>query len=195
MARRHTVAAVAFDGLAPFELAVACEVFGIDRSDLGVPWYRFFVCSVEDRPVRTSVGFEIDTPYRLRDLRRADTIVVPARGHGDLEAAPELLDALRAANRRGARIMSVCTGALLLGAAGFLTGQPATTHPNSLRELEPYCGEVRSERVVDAGGVVTAGGVTAAIDLGLHLVRRLAGAEACRRVARQMDYPYLSDHA
>ena len=58
MARRHTVAAVAFDGLAPFELAVACEVFGIDRSDLGVPWYRFFVCSVEDRPVLGPDGVE-----------------------------------------------------------------------------------------------------------------------------------------
>src|SRR2546430_12508866 len=75
--RRHTVAAVAFDGLAPFELAVACEVFGIDRSDLGVPWYRFFVASVEDRPIRTSVGFEIATPYRLRDLRRAGTLAHP----------------------------------------------------------------------------------------------------------------------
>src|SRR5947208_16799836 len=120
--RRHAVAADSFDGLARFELAVACEVFRIDCSDLGVPWYRFFVASVEDRPIRTSVGFEIDTPYRLRDLRRADTIVVPARGHGDLEAAPELLDALRAANRRGARIMSVCTGAFVLAQAGLLDG-------------------------------------------------------------------------
>src|SRR5205085_7374362 len=128
MTRRHTVAAVVFDDLAPFELSVACEVFGIDRSDLGVPWYRFIVCSVEDRPVRTSVGFHIDTPYRLKDLRRADTIVIPARGHGDIEAPPELVDALAAANRRGARIMSVCTGAFVLAAAGLLDGKRATTH-------------------------------------------------------------------
>src|SRR5438874_13319384 len=100
MARRHTVAAVAFDGLAPFELSVACEVFGLDRSDLGVPWYRFFVCAAEDPPVRTSVGFTIDTPYGLRDLRRADTIVIPARSHGATEAPTELLEALRAAHRR-----------------------------------------------------------------------------------------------
>ncbi len=86
---------------------------------------------------------------------------------------------------------SVCTGALLLGAAGFLAGKPATTHPNAMQELEPYCGEVRTERVVDAGTVVTSRGVTAAIDLGLHLVRRLAGAAAQRQVAQQMDYPYL----
>jgi cyclohexyl-isocyanide hydratase len=88
---------------------------------------------------------------------------------------------------------SVCTGALLLGAAGFLAGKPATTHPSALRELQAYCGEVRAERVIDAGEVVTAGGVTAAIDLGLHLVRRLAGAEAMLRIAQQMDYPHLQD--
>src|SRR4051794_4679090 len=101
--RRHTVAAIVFDDIAPFELSVACEVFGIDRSELGVPCYRFFVCAADRSPVRTSVGFTIDTPYGLADLRRADTIVVPARGHGRVEASDELLDALRAAHRRGAR--------------------------------------------------------------------------------------------
>src|SRR5947207_2924469 len=90
MARRHTVAAIVFDGIAPFELSVACEVFGIDRSDLGVPWYKFFVCAAEESPVQTSVGFTIDTPYRLEDLRKADTIVVPARSHGALEFSPAL---------------------------------------------------------------------------------------------------------
>src|SRR5947209_7930170 len=100
MAGRHLVAAVVFDDIAPFELSVACEVFGIDRSELGVPWYRFIVCAVDDRPVHTSVGFDITTPYRLRDLRRADTIVIPARAHGIADAPPELIEALRAARRR-----------------------------------------------------------------------------------------------
>ena len=86
--------------------------------------------------------------------------------------------------------VSVCTGALLLGAAGFLQGRRATTHPSAYQELEPYCGEVVRERVVDEGDVVTAGGVSASIDLGLHLVQRLAGADARRRIAAQMDYPY-----
>jgi len=86
---------------------------------------------------------------------------------------------------------SVCTGALLLGAAGFLTGRPATTHRNAFRELEPYCGRVLDERVVDADDVITARGVTAGIDLGLYLVLRLAGVEAQARVAKQMDYPHV----
>ena len=88
---------------------------------------------------------------------------------------------------------SVCTGALLLGSAGFLAGKRATTHPNAFAELKPYCAAVVVDhRVVDEGGVVTAQGVTASIDLGLHLVERIAGREARARIAKQMDYPYTA---
>jgi transcriptional regulator GlxA family with amidase domain len=83
---------------------------------------------------------------------------------------------------------SVCTGSLLLGAAGFLAGRRATTHPNSFRELERFCGEVLDKRVVDEGDIVTARGVTSAIDLGLHLVERFVGKEGGERIRRQMDY-------
>ena len=86
--------------------------------------------------------------------------------------------------------VSVCTGALLLGAAGFLRGRRATTHPSALKELEPYCASVISERIVDEGAVITGGGVSASIDLGLHIAERLSGADARNRIARQMDYPY-----
>lgn len=83
---------------------------------------------------------------------------------------------------------SDCTGSLLLGAAGFLTGMAATTHWSALDDMRRYTTDVRTERVVDAGNVITAGGVTAGIDLGLHLVERLAGRDARIRMARQMDY-------
>ena len=86
--------------------------------------------------------------------------------------------------------VSVCTGALLLGAAGFLRGLTATTHPSALKELEPYCAKVVRERIVDQGPIVTAGGVSTSIDLGLHMVERLAGSEARAKIAQQMDYPY-----
>jgi cyclohexyl-isocyanide hydratase len=91
--------------------------------------------------------------------------------------------------------ISVCTGALLLGATGWLRDKRATTHPSAFDELAPYCAAVVDERVVDEGSVITARGVSAAIDLGLHVVERLAGAEARARVARQMDYPYRWDPA
>ena len=83
---------------------------------------------------------------------------------------------------------SVCTGSLLWGAAGFLAGKPATTHPGAYELLRPFCAEVRHDRVVDAGDIVTAGGVTAAIDLGLYLCGKLAGPAAAAAIRRQMDY-------
>lgn len=86
--------------------------------------------------------------------------------------------------------VSVCTGALLLGGAGFLKGRRATTHPDVYEDLRPYCGEVVRKRIVDEGDLVTAGGVSASLDLGLHMVERLAGTDARARVATQMDYPY-----
>ena len=86
--------------------------------------------------------------------------------------------------------ISVCTGSLLLGAAGFLRNRLATTHPSALRELEPYCQEIKTDRIVDQGDIITAGGVSTSIDLGLYVVQRLAGTAATKRVAKQMDYPY-----
>lgn len=88
---------------------------------------------------------------------------------------------------------SICTGSLFLGAAGFLHGKRATTHASAMHDLAAFCAEVRSERVVDAGDVITSGGVTAAIDLSRHLVNRFAGDDARRRIAKQMSYPYDID--
>lgn len=85
---------------------------------------------------------------------------------------------------------SVCTGSLLLGAAGYLTGKKATTHPNAFQELEKYCAEVVNARIVNEGTVITARGVTSALDLGLYLCEKLAGHEVKERIRRQMDYPF-----
>src|SRR2546423_2385016 len=119
----QTVAALAFDGVANFELAVPEEVFGIERPSLG-PLYRFIICAPEG-PVRTSAGFTIDTPHSLRRLAKADTVVVPS-WNPDREPPADVIAALQAAYRRGARVMSVCTGAFLLAAAGLLDGHHAT---------------------------------------------------------------------
>jgi len=83
---------------------------------------------------------------------------------------------------------SVCTGSILLGAAGFLKGKRATTHPSAFDELRPYCEEVVDKRVVDEGDVITARGVTSSIDLGLYLCEKFAGREVRERIAKQMDY-------
>src|SRR5438309_7328843 len=114
MTSHTTVAALAFNDLSIFELAVACEVFGIDRSDMGLPNYDFFVCAADDPPLRVKGGlFSMDVKYRLADLERADTVIVPAWSHINEAPAEAALDALRAAHARGARILSVCSGAFV----------------------------------------------------------------------------------
>jgi len=120
-----------------------------------------------------------------------DIVYVPGgMGTRPLQHDREFIDWLKTAAAAKFKI-SVCTGALLLGAAGFLTGKRATTHPGALKDLEPYCGKVvTDQRVVDEGEVITGGGVSSSIDLGLHVVQKIAGAEARSRIAAQMCYPY-----
>jgi transcriptional regulator GlxA family with amidase domain len=190
--RRHVVAAVAFPNMAPFELSVPCEVFGLDRSELVDPWYEFFVASTVPGPLPTGVGFTIETPFGLDDLRRADTVIIPAH-HKDGDPPEELLDALRAAHRRGARVVSFCSGAFVLAASGLLDGRRATTHWMHADELRRRWPSVEVDpRVlyVDAGdGIYTSAGTAAGIDLCLHLVRLDHGAEVANAVARRMVVP------
>ncbi|MFP4228907.1 MAG: DJ-1/PfpI family protein, partial [Salinivenus sp.] len=141
-------------------------------------------------PVHDGRGLRF-TPDRVGEaLGDYDLLVVPG-GHGtdSLQDDEAFLEWLQTAAPVGLKA-SVCTGSLLLGAAGFLTGHSATTHPNAREELRPYCAQVVNDRVVDDGAVVTARGVSAGIDLGLHLVDRLAGPSVQAQVAEQMDYPY-----
>ena len=191
--RRHTVAAVAADGVAPFELAVGCEVFGIDRSELVDPWYRFIVCAAGPTPIRTSVGFTIDTPYGLDDVRKADTVIVPAWSNASTRQIPDdLIDALCAAHRRGARLLSVCSGAFVLAATGLLDGRRATTHwmyTDLLAERYPAIDVDPRVLYVDEGDVMTSAGTAAGIDLCLHVVRLDHGAEVANAVARRMVVP------
>jgi transcriptional regulator GlxA family with amidase domain len=154
-----------------------------------MPEFEFDLCGLatsvtDDRGLRF-------TPGRVGEsLAGYDLLVVPGGfGSRELERDEAFLAWLRTAAPVPLKA-SVCTGSVLLGAAGFLTGRRATTHPTFFDELAPYCAEVVDERVVDEGAVVTSRGVSAGIDLGLHLVARLAGVRARDRIARQMDYPY-----
>lgn len=156
-----------------------------------LPDFAWRVCAgapsvVDDR------GLRIEADTVATPLDSYDLLFVPGGfGTRSLQHDRAFIDWLRTA--AGVRLkVSVCTGALLLGAAGFLEGRRATTHPLAYTELAPYCAEVVRERVVDEGDLVTAGGVAASLDAGLHVVEKLAGAEARARVAAQMDYPYRS---
>jgi AraC family transcriptional regulator, transcriptional activator FtrA len=187
--RRHLVAAVVADGFSPFEFSVACEVFGLDRSStVGVPWYRFAVCAAEPTPVKTSIGFTVSADHPLDVLRRADTIIVPTFGEGT-DGGEQLHTELCRAHRRGARLISFCTGAFVLAGAGLLDGRRATTHWGWTDELVRRHPRVHVDPdvlYVDDGDILTSAGTAASIDLALYVVRQDYGAEIANAVARRM---------
>jgi transcriptional regulator GlxA family with amidase domain len=193
----RNVAVVVLDGFEPFELGVVCEVFGIDRTTDGLPGYDFAVVAGEPGPLRSSMGFTLDTPFGVERLAEADLVAVPAitEGHPRLEREryPEpLLAALRAAIARGGRVLSVCTGAFVLGAAGLLDGRRCTTHWRNVSELArcyPAADVDPSVLYVDADPVITSAGTAAGIDACLYLVRKEQGSRVANAIARRMVVP------
>lgn len=187
---RKVVAAIG-QRVSAFDLGVVGEVFGSDRSDEGLPVYDFRVAAVEPPPLVSDAGFSVDTPYVLEELEDADLIAVPAWRVGD-PPPEELLDALRRAVDRGARVMSVCTGAFVLAAAGLLDGRRATTHWRHAQELAaryPAIDVDPNVLFIDGGSVLTSAGTAAGIDLCLHILRKEHGATVANAVARRMVVP------
>ena len=184
------VAVLVYDGVAPFELGVLCEAFGTDRRDEGVPLVDFAVCGPVLGQVATSAGFSIGVELGLDRLTEADLIGVPAMPS---DAVPDgVVEALQAALARGARILSVCSGAFLLGEAGLLDGRDCTTHWRYTDELQrrfPLARVVPEVLYVDAGQVVTSAGTAAGIDACLHVLRQEHGAAVAGTVARRMVVP------
>jgi transcriptional regulator GlxA family with amidase domain len=186
-----TVAVAVVSGTAPFELATAIEVFGTDRSELTADWYDFRLCAGEPGEIRTQSGLVLDTEYGLDDLVCADTVIVPAAGERPEQHGP-LLDALRVAYARGARIASICTGAFLLAEAGLLDGRRATTHWAHAEEFARRYPRVQVDPnvlYVQDDRLFTSAGTAAGIDLCLQLVRLDLGSEVANAVARRMVVP------
>ncbi|MEV2213178.1 helix-turn-helix domain-containing protein [Streptomyces sp. NPDC050997] len=190
----RNVAAVLLDGVHPFELGVVCEVFGIDRSDEGLPTYDFAVVSAEGPSLATHVGgLTVSTPYGLDRLEEADLIAVPAGSdYVTRTYPPELLDALVRAVERGARVLSVCSGVFVLGAAGLLEGRRCSAHWRQAAELaarNPGAFVEPDVLYVDADPVITSAGTAAGIDACLHIVRKEQGPEVANKIARRMVVP------
>jgi transcriptional regulator GlxA family with amidase domain len=191
----RNVAVVALDGFSPFELGVPCEVFGSDRTDEGLPGYEFSVVAGEPGPLRSEVGFVLQTDAGLELLERADLVIVPAPSDERCARSdwPEpLLAALREVVARGGRVLSVCTGAFVLGAAGLLDGRVCTTHWRHARQLAtmyPAAKVDPSVLYVDEGQVITSAGTAAGIDACLYLVRKEQGSRVANAIARRMVVP------
>lgn len=186
------VVALAFDGMPLFELAIAGEIFGLDRPEFGADWYRFAIASENARSVKTNVGPLVTVDSDLGGLALAHTIVVPGwhTRHEPVSAA--LADPLLAAARRGARIVSICSGAFLLAELGLLDGRRATTHWRYAELLASRYPQVAVEPDIlfaDAGMVLTSAGSAAGIDLLLHIVRCDYGVARANAVAKRLVLP------
>ena len=193
----HRVTILALPSVVPFDLGVPVQVFGYPRPDLGIRRYAVTVCGVRPGNVSTSSGgFSIAVAHGLHALQRAQTIVIP--GIDDLSAPipRSVIRALVAAHRRGARIVSICTGAFVLAEAGLLDGRRATTHWIDAPEFERRFPAVTCDPdvlYVDSGDILTSAGIASAIDLCLHIVRTDYGAAVANAVARRMvTVPYRS---
>jgi AraC family transcriptional activator FtrA len=185
------VAVVVYDGVALFELAVASDVFGTSVTAAGgQPLYRTLICGPAPS-VTTDAGFRMEVPYGLETLESAQTVVVlPTLIPGQVPAT--VLGALRLARSRGRRLLSLCTGAFVLAAAGLLDGHAATTHWSECADLARRYPRVAVDpRVlyVDAGNLLTSAGSAASLDLCLHVVQRDYGAEIAAKVARDLVVP------
>ena len=191
-----TIAALITDPVAMFETAIPCEVFGLDRTDDGVPPFTFLTCGeAAGVPVPTTSGGALVPTHQWQDALDADLVVMPAGGVR--ESYPEeLLEVIRGAHGRGATILSICTGSFILGETGLLDGLTAVTH---WRYAEQFARRFPRTRVsmdvlyLDHGQIVTGAGTAAGIDAVLHSVRRELGSAVATRIARRMVVPPQRD--
>ncbi|MFF2196298.1 GlxA family transcriptional regulator [Streptomyces sp. NPDC058157] len=197
---RHLVAVLALPGFPPFELGIPSRVFGSAVDDDGAALYEVVVCTADGLPVPSDSGFTLQPAAGPEALAAADTVIVPPT-----HAMPELglggplppaVAAAIAGIRPGTRLVSICTGSYVLAAAGLLDGRPATTHWNLAREFRRAYPSVRVDEdvlFVDDGDVLTSAGVSAGVDLCLHLIRRDHGAAVTNRAARVCVVPPWRD--
>jgi transcriptional regulator GlxA family with amidase domain len=191
----HDVAVLALDNVVAYDLGVPSQIFGAARDVRGQALYRIRVCTPDGGPVRTSAGFAAVPDHGPEILAAADTLLVPGvHGGAALETGvlePPVAAAL-ARRRPDARVMSICTGAFVLAAAGLLDGRPATTHwayADRFRALHPTVRLDPGVLFVDDGEVLTSAGVGAGVDLCLHVVRRDHGSAVANRAARRSVMP------
>jgi len=195
-AEPHRVAVLALEGVMAFELGIPDRIFGAALRDDLAPRYEVRVCSMDGGPVRSASGFTVAVDHGPEALAWADTVVVatiqPDGPICDVEDLPEGLEALFAAIRPEARIVSFCSAAFVLAHLGLLDGKSATTHwvlTDRLRERYPQINVDPDVLFVDEGRILTSAGAGAAVDLCLHLVRRDHGSQVANAVARRCVVP------
>lgn len=179
-----------------YEVGIPATVFGMPQPDLADPWYDLWLCGTGERARDAAPGFALRSRHGLDDLAGADTVIVSWVPDEVVEESapvpPALVTALRRAHDAGARMVSLCVGAFALAEAGLLDGRRATAHWMHTARLAQRYPKVQvddSVLYVDDGDVLTSAGMTAGLDLCLHLVRRDLGAHVANQLARRLVVP------
>lgn len=183
------VVALVYDGLCTFEFAIAAEIFGLARPEMPPGWYRFAACGLEPGPLTAHGGLRVSVDGGVELIAAADLIIVPGWREAGAPVPMALVDHLRAAHARGARLASICSGAFVLAATGLLDGRRAATHwryAEALQAAHPKVDVDPSVLYVEEGELLTSAGSAAGIDLMLHIIRGDFGAEAANIVARRL---------
>jgi AraC family transcriptional activator FtrA len=186
------VAVLVYEGLGTFEFGICAEIFGLPRPEMGDDWYRFSICALKAGPLPTNSGLVVQVDRGLEGFDTAGTIVIPGWKGAEVPVPEELIARLVRAHARGARLISLCSGAFVLAATGLLDGRRATTHWRYADLLAASYGRIAvdpSVLYVDEGDVLTSAGSAAAVDLLLHVVRKDFGPNAANRVARRLVMP------
>ncbi|MBB5785301.1 GlxA family transcriptional regulator [Nonomuraea jabiensis] len=192
----HRVAVVVLNHFATIDLGVPGQVFGTAETADGEKLYEVVTCSEGRTPVRCSAGYSVLPDHDLDVLDTADTIVVPGIHAGRALLDGTISDTLAAALQGRSRIMSICTGAFVLAAAGLLDGRPATTHWRNADRFAQLFPRVKLDPdvlYVDDGDVLTSAGVAAGLDLCFHVIRNDHGSEVANRAARRCVMPPWRD--
>ena len=192
-----TVACVVLPGFAPFEFGVACEAFGLDRSDDGIPNFDFRVVAPDPGAVPANLGFSINVEHDLAFADEADLVVItPIPREQWTSVDTRVAGVVRRAVERGAWVLTVCSGSFVIAAAGVLNGRRATTHwryADTMAEMYPEIEVDPNVLYVQDGRIITSAGTAAGLDACLHLLRIELGAEMTNTIARRMVVPPQRD--
>ena len=195
---KKSIAVAVYDGLLGFEYGIVAELFGLVRPGLEESWYEYMPCRVERGELTTTHGLTLRPAFGLKQLASADTVVIPGwrrPGDGVLHherPKPAFLDALQTAFNHGARIISVCSGAFVLGHAGLLDGRRVAAHwlhTDELQQAFPKARVVKDSLYVHDGPISSSAGSSAGMDLCLSIIRQDFGVDVANRVARRMVAP------
>jgi AraC family transcriptional regulator, transcriptional activator FtrA len=190
--KNNQVAVLIYDGLCAFEYACVTEVFAMARPEVGQPWYKFQTCAHSNGWLSSQYGLKVQADAGLDSLERAGTIIIPGWKGIEAVVPQPIINALLKAYKNGARLVSICSGVVVIAATGLLNGKRATTHwryASALQALYPKVIVDCAVLYVDEGRLLTSAGSAAGLDLCLHLVRRDFGPKIANQVARRLVVP------